>query len=167
MKRTSLFEPFERALSDEDGRSLERIQDEINMEGYSAFLRFLDGFKMKVKTFGDEDSEQMLRLLDKARQLFPEPRTFSPSWDKVWKELEQMISFKIRALQTIAPEDRGGEWQIIMDNPYFTQQVVCYPCLSFAEAAYLYAYFRPQIENNEYIRLQKIQNVIMELGQDD
>jgi hypothetical protein len=31
-------------------------------------------------------------------------------------------------------------------------------------AAYLYSYFRPQMKKNEYIRLQKVQQVIMHYG---
>ena len=51
-----------------------------------------------------------------------------------------------------------------MDNPLVVQEVVCYPALTFGDAAYLYAYFRPQLEKSEYIRLQKIQTVIQEIG---
>lgn len=75
-----------------------------------------------------------------------------------------MIATKIQVLQTIHKEDRDGEWQVIIDNPFAIQEVVCYPALNFLDAAYLYAYFRPDLEKNEYLRLQKIQTLVMEFG---
>jgi hypothetical protein len=105
-------------------------------------------------------------LLDKAKRLFPTPVLFSPSWDKVWSELEQIITHKAKILQAVPPEERDGEWQIVMDNPATIQEVVCYPGLTFLDAVYLFAYFRPQMEKNEYLRLQKVQTLFLQLGSD-
>ncbi|MNR53601.1 hypothetical protein D3C85_1736400 [compost metagenome] len=89
---------------------------------------------------------------------------FSPSWETIWPEIELTIAAKRNIYTNIPHADRAGEWQVIMDNPLVVQEVVCYPGLSFEDAAYLYAYFRPQLEKSEYIRLQKIQTVIQEIG---
>lgn len=64
---------------------------------------------------------------------------------------------------------QGGtaEWQVLIDNPYSNQHIAVYPALSFQEAIYLYAYFRTSLEQNEYIRLQKIETVITNTGADD
>jgi hypothetical protein len=67
-------------------------------------------------------------------------------------------------LETVPPDQRGGEWQVILDNPHTIQEIVCHPGLTFDDAAYLFSYFRPGLERNEYIRLQKIQNMIVQVG---
>ena len=51
-----------------------------------------------------------------------------------------------------------------MDNPYTNENIVCYPGLSFIEAAYLYSYFMVNLAKNEYIRLQKVVNLLISSG---
>ncbi len=159
--KPNLFDSFIKAATDQELRD---IQANMHEEGYSAFYRFLESFTEKIKCFQDEDAEDIARLLEKAKQWFPTPVVFSPSWEKVWEELEETIACKAKALQSIPAGERDGEWQIILDNPYAIQDVVCYPGLSFDEAAYLYGYFHPQLVKNEYVKLQKIQTVIMDFG---
>ncbi|GFZ84894.1 hypothetical protein GCM10008018_33610 [Paenibacillus marchantiophytorum] len=140
------------------------FQNDVQSEGYSGFRRLLDGLTEAIKTALDADMAEIESAVSKGRSLFPEPVQFSPSWEYVWAELEATIAAKRHALTAIAPADRTGEWQVIMDNPNAVQEVVCYPGLDFLDAAYLYAYFRPQLEKSEYIRLQKIQTVIQDVG---
>ncbi|WP_261303212.1 hypothetical protein [Paenibacillus andongensis] len=140
------------------------FQHAVLTEGYSGFRRLLDGITEEIKTAGDADIEGIELTIAKASRLFPEPVNFSPSWECIWPELHATLAAKKHVLSTITEADRKGEWQVIMDNPQVVQEVVCYPGLEFHDAAYLYAYFRPQLEKSEYIRLQKIQTVIQEVG---
>lgn len=140
------------------------FQNAVLSEGYSGFRRLLDGMTEAIKKAGDADIEGIEMTIAKASHLFPEPVIFSPSWECIWSELNATLAAKKHVLSNISPTDRKGEWQVIMDNPQVVQEVVCYPGLAFHDAAYLYAYFRPQLEKSEYIRLQKIQTVIQEVG---
>ncbi|SEC26680.1 hypothetical protein [Paenibacillus sp. GP183] len=157
------FEMLEQAVTEEQLIQLQMI---VNTEGHSSFYRLLNGFTARIKSFTDPEEHEVRSLLDKAKRLFPTPVLFSPSWDKVWNELEQIITHKAKILQSVPPEERDGEWQIVMDNPATIQDVVCYPGLAFLDAVYLFAYFRPQMEKNEYLRLQKVQTLFMQLGSD-
>jgi hypothetical protein len=158
---TNLFEAFANSDSDQE---LTDIQRTINEKGYSGFRPFLYSFKEMIQHFRDEDIQEMEKLMKKAKKWFPSPVRFSPSWERIWEDLEQTITYKTKILQSIPANDREGEWQIIMDNPLAIQEVVCYPGLTFIEAAYYYGYFGPQLEKNEYLRLQKIHTVIIESG---
>ncbi|KRF38669.1 hypothetical protein [Paenibacillus sp. Soil787] len=140
------------------------FQNAILSEGYSGFRRLLDGMTEEIKRAGDADIEGIEMTIAKASRLFPEPVNFSPSWECIWPELNATLAAKKHVLSAISHPERKGEWQVIMDNPQVVQEVVCYPGLEFHDAAYLYAYFRPQLEKSEYIRLQKIQTVIQEVG---
>lgn len=142
----------------------EAFKQEVTAEGYAGFRRLLDSLTEAIKQAKDEDIENLEQSIAKAKRLFPEPVAFSPSWERIWAELEATVAAKKHVYTVIEPSDRTGEWQVIMDNPHAVQEVVCYPGLAFHDAAYLYAYFRPQIAKSEYIRLQKIQNVIQENG---
>lgn len=159
--QTNLYEQFEEIITDQE---LISFQESIQNGGYPSFRRLLDGFKKKIEFFDDTEAEQMTELIEKAQKWFPQPGKFSPSWERIWDELEQIIIYKIKLLNSIPTEERSGEWQVVMDNPYTNQEVVCYPGLSFIEAAYLYGYFRPELEKNEYMRIQKVQSLIMEFG---
>lgn len=137
---------------------------EVLSEGFAGFRRLLDSLTDAIKVAGDADMDAVEQSVAKAKRLFPEPVDFSPSWEKIWPELESTIAAKKHIFANITHAERVGEWQVIMDNPLVVQEVVCYPALTFEDAAYLYAYFRPQLEKSEYIRLQKIQTVIQEIG---
>ncbi|OXM87751.1 hypothetical protein [Paenibacillus rigui] len=143
---------------------LKELQTSVHNGGYSAFHLLLEDFKQQLKTMQDEEVPHIVSCIQTARRLFPDPSQFSPSWRFIWEELEQIAAIKANIMQTIAPLDRNGEWQVILDNPYSVQGVVCHPGLTFHEAAYLYSYFRPGLERNEYIRLQKIQLAVTDVG---
>ncbi|TVY07253.1 hypothetical protein [Paenibacillus cremeus] len=155
------FAVFEQASSEQE---LEQFQSLIQKEGFTAFRHFLDGFRERLKGFDETEIEKITTLLERAKQLFPVPGHFSPVWQVVWNEFEQLIAYKITVLESIPQADRDGEWQILIDNPFTNSDIVCYPSLSFIEGAYMYAYFRTDLKQNEYIRLQKIQNLIMAFG---
>jgi hypothetical protein len=157
----SLLERLGQAATERDH---EIIRERVMSGGYSAFYELLERLKAKIKTFRDEEAGEVKRLLRKARELFPHPVAFSPAWQTVWDELEQITDYKIGAFRTIPDRERDGEWQVLMDNPFSNGEVVCYPGLAFLDAAYLYGYFRQGLEKNEYIRLQKVVNRIVDYG---
>lgn len=158
---TNPFALFEAATTEHE---LIQFQEFVRNAGFTAFRMFIDGFRDRLKTYEDAETGEIRRLLETAKRLFPEPREFSPSWDRIWEEYEHIVTYKQTVLETIPEADREGEWQILLDNPYTNADLVCYPNLSFMEGAYMYAYFRVDLKNNEYIRLQKIQNIIMAFG---
>lgn len=155
---------WHRITSAATDEQLREVQASVQDGGYSAFHMLLEDFKQQLKTMQDHEVELVLASLQTARRLFPEPGCFSPSWIHIWEELEQMAEVKLKLMQAVPVHDRVGEWQVILDNPHTTQGVVCHPGLTFHEAAYLYSYFRPGLERNEYIRLQKIQTAVSDVG---
>lgn len=158
---TNLFDLFADATTETERSA---FQESIRRGGFTAFRLFLDGFREQLKRYEDHESAKMSRLVALAKELFPQPQLFSPAWAQIWEEYELILTYKQTVLETISADQRDGEWQIILDNPYTNSDLICYPGLSFMEGAYMYAYFRTDLKNNEYIRLQKIQNVIMAFG---
>jgi hypothetical protein len=143
---------------------LQKLGDFIAKNGYPLLKQLLDALNDEIKRFTDGDAHELTEWIARAKRAVPEPGSISPFWDKIWGELESMVMHKRNALTKINPDQRAGEWQIIIDNPYSQQEVVCYPGLSFDKAAYLYGYFRSGLEKNEYIRLQKVVSLLIETG---
>lgn len=161
LMNTNPFELFEAATTENE---LNQFQEWIRKNGFTAFRLLIDGFRERLKCYEDNEGAEMIRLVAVAKELFPQPQVFSPAWAQIWEEYELIVTHKQMVLETISADQREGEWQIILDNPYTNSDLICYPNLSFMEGAYMYAYFRTDLKNNEYIRLQKIQNVIMAFG---
>ncbi|MEX1030935.1 MAG: hypothetical protein WDZ91_12960 [Paenibacillaceae bacterium] len=157
--------PFELFLKVETEQQTIELQDWMNKVGYSLFYDFLESFKKHIQKFRDEEAEQMKALVAKANRILPNPGAISPSWTYIWDKLDNMINYKVRVLQAIPQDDRSGDWQVLIDNPSTNREVACYPGLTFYDAAYVYAQFRPELEKNEYIRMQKIQTHITEFGE--
>ncbi|MEX2460874.1 MAG: hypothetical protein WD469_06180 [Paenibacillaceae bacterium] len=157
----NIFEQFQQATTLEANNELRAM---LESGGYSLFSLLLEGLKAHLITCDEISLEQAKQLIVKGREIVPQPFVISPSWEKVWEEMEHLIFYKGEALRSIPLSDRDGEWQIIMDNPFTNEGVTCYPALSFADAAYLYGYFRRDLRKNEYIRLQKIVNVVISQG---
>jgi hypothetical protein len=155
-------DPFSLFCAAQTDEQLQFCQQQITTEGFSTFFKLLDRFEGFIKTYTDEQLPEVQNLLIKAKKMFPIPGQFSPSWEHVWEEYGSIVQVKTRISSQILPSDRSGEWQVLMDNPFTSQDVVCYPSLTFIEAIYLYAYFLPQMEKNEYLRLQKVTTLIME-----
>lgn len=161
LMNTNLFDLFEAATTETE---LNTFQDTIRKGGFTSFRLFIDGFRERLKRCEDNDMANMRRLVTLAKKLFPQPQLFSPAWAQIWDEYELIVTYKLTVLETVPADQRDGEWQIILDNPYTNSDLICYPGLSFLEGAYMFAYFRTDLKNNEYIRLQKIQHVIMAFG---
>lgn len=161
MKITNPFEVFEQIDSEQ---SLAAFAEEIKAKGFTGFRLFLEGFTEKLKSFEEEETDRMLKLLSYAKSAFPVPANFSPVWQVVWNEYETIITTKAKVLKDIPGAEREGEWQIIIDNPFTNQDIVCYPGMPFLHAAYMFAYFRVDLKKNEFLRLQKIVSCITEFG---
>jgi hypothetical protein len=143
----------------------EELKETVTRGGYDAFRVLVDQLGASLKEVEESGFDDYAARLAAGERLFPEPAKFSPTWQIVWAELGEKLKWKRHAYATVAPELRGGEWQIVMDNPYTNNEVVCYPTLSFIEAAYLFGYFKPTLEKNEYLRLQKVMNAVVVTGE--
>jgi hypothetical protein len=164
MKEPMSHNAWEQLVRVESAKEQAEFQQFVQEGGYTAFHLLLEGFKQKLRQVRDDEIELVFHWIDKAQRLFPEPGVFSPSWIGIWNELKQIANIKLNIMQTIPSEQRSGEWQVIIDNPLTVHEIVCHPALSFDEASYIYSYFRPGLEKNEYIRLQKIQCLITDVG---
>ena len=143
---------------------LRAFREGMERAGYSAFFAFVSDFREAIKTYADDETATMEALIRRARQLFPSPERFSPAWENLWGELEGICAAKNGALAAIPPSARDGEWQVLIDNPYVSQPVVCYPGLSFLDAVYLFGYFRQDLAPNERLRLQRVIDVVETAG---
>jgi|HigsolmetaAR203D_1030402.scaffolds.fasta_scaffold00261_30 hypothetical protein len=167
-----------RLLAMEQRDELVMFGKELAKQGFTAVRRFLDEVRGYLRSFMDEDVADARILLERLKTAIPEPGSISPSWQDLWKEFSDIVRYKCELLSRIRPEDRGGgdngehggdggaEWQVLLDNPYSHDHIAVYPSLTFQEAAYMYAYFRTRLEQSEFIRLQKVQTVIMNTGAD-
>ncbi|MFC4777745.1 hypothetical protein ACFO9Q_13185 [Paenibacillus sp. GCM10023252] len=159
--RSELFKRLRNGA--EERQALVVLGAELRAGGFSEVRRFLEDFRTFLRAYEDEGMEQAAGLLSLARQVLPDPGKISPSWKDIWQEFETIISVKNSTLRELeaGAVSRDGEWQVLLDNPYTHQDIVVYPALSFLEAVYLFAYFRHGLAPNEYIRLQKINNIIV------
>lgn len=155
-----VFEGFAKTESGE----YPALREQYKQGGYSMFNELLEGLRQHLMTSSEEGLEEMRALIVKGREIIPDPGAISPSWERIWEDYEGYVTHKAEALAAVAPGARDGEWQVVMDNPYTNEGIACYPGLSFVEASYLYAYFRKDLKKNEYLRLQKISNLIMIQG---
>jgi hypothetical protein len=156
-----LFQQFKDATTNNQQAEFQSI---IINSGYSLFSKFIDGFREAIRRYDEHESILFIELVKKAAILFPNPILFSPHWQSIWEDFGATVHYKNSVFARISKQQRIGEWQIILDNPFTNQEVVCYPALDFIEAAYLYGYFRPELKENEYVRLQKVDNCIVEFG---
>lgn len=147
-----------------DSTSEQAFKSAMVNAGYFSFYQFVEEFRNGLKAYSDSDIDAYGRYIDRARRLFPNPAHFSPSWETLWVEYNLIYIAKNSVLQAIPDKERDGEWQVLIDNPYTHQQVVCYPSLSFLEAAYMYGYFQRDLKPHENLRLQKVTNLLLTHG---
>lgn len=139
---------------------LKKLGQALAEGGYSPFHELLEGLKLRLAASAEDGLDEVKELIRKGRLAVPEPGLISPAWEKVWDDQELLVKYKEEALQAVPADSRDGEWQIVMDNPFTNDGIACYPGLSFVEAAYLYAYFRKDLKKTEYLRLQKVVNLL-------
>lgn len=143
-------------------RTLETIEQRndfrqaLESKGYYAFYAFIEDFRLLLKSYQDEDISSVGQWLRNAQEDFPNPQQLSPSWSSLWEEFTLIYNAKNEVLADVPATNRDGEWQVLIDNPYLPHQVVCYPGLSFIDAAYMFAYFQKDLKPNEILRLQHV-----------
>lgn len=140
------------------------FRDAMTTSGYFAFYNFVEEFRSHLKSYSDTDAAHLRICLDRGRRLFPKPGEFSPSWNALWDELEGIYTAKNEVLSSVPAADRDGEWQVLIDNPFLPEQVVCYPSLPFLDAAYMYGYFQLELNPHECLRLQKVVQLMVAYG---
>jgi hypothetical protein len=141
------------------------LKAEMERVGYDAFRQLIDQLIKALKEADEQTFDVLGERLAVLERLFPEPVLFSPTWQNVWEEMNAKLRWKRHAYETVPAAEREGEWQVLMDNPYTNQEIVCYPSMSFIEAAYLFCYFKPTLEKTEYLRLQKVVNAVVVTGE--
>ncbi|OGX68214.1 MAG: hypothetical protein A2189_05805, partial [Paenibacillus sp. RIFOXYA1_FULL_44_5] len=141
-----LYTKFSQAATEAE---FEEFQEAAERSGYASFRAFLDKLQHDLKAGEEAELAVIAEKLQKAKKAMPEPGKLSPSWANIWEELTQLASFKREVIQTIPAVEWEGEWQIVLDNPHTKDEVVCYPSLSFLEAAYLFGYFKLDLKRNE------------------
>jgi len=134
--------------------------------GYSVVYRLVDALRERIRAFADGEADGVLALIGKAKAVLPEPGNVSPAWQNVWNKLENMVRYKQQALETVPPEHRDGEWQVLVDNPFENRETACYPGMTFDDAVFVYAKLRPELVENEVIRLQKVVTHLTVTGAD-
>ncbi|MCD9021783.1 hypothetical protein [Cohnella silvisoli] len=144
--------------------SEQAFKSAMEAAGYFSFYKFAEDFRNGLKRYSDADIIHYRYKLIRARALFPTPEQFSPSWSTLWEEFDIIFNYKNEALSAIPPSGRDGEWQVLIDNPYTHQPVVCYPSLAFLEAAYMYGYFQRDLKPHECLRLQKVTELLLAYG---
>jgi len=142
----------------------ETLRGVFEQGGYSLFSELLNELKSKLTVCDETQMDELKQWITKGKRIVPRPESISPAWDGAWSRIERQIELKEYVLNRIPQVDREGEWQVVMDNPFTNDGIVCYPGLSFIEAAYLYAYFRADLKKTEYIRLQKVVSLIVTHG---
>ncbi|QYR19041.1 hypothetical protein KZ483_13755 [Paenibacillus sp. sptzw28] len=157
---------FQQLLELDNESSAASFGSQLREGGFTAVRRFLDDFRDYLRRFEDDDGERAAALLQFARTALPEPGRISPSWAYIWQEFDSIIRTKRHVFGSIGHTLRSGEWQVLLDNPYSNQNIAVYPGLTFIEAVYMFAYFRTDLTNNEYIRLQRIDTVMTFTGAD-
>lgn len=149
-----------------DESAIEAFGAELRKAGFTPIRRFLDDFRNYLREYGEAESGYATELLKQAREALPEPGQTSPSWTYIWREYDVIVRTKAQIFRDIPSTDREGEWQVLIDNPFSNQNIAVYPGLTFKEAAYMFAYFRADLTNSEYIRLQKVATVMTFSGAD-
>jgi hypothetical protein len=144
---------------------LQRFGGEIKAAGFSGFYEIQDYIRDTFKRYDESSMNDFILFINQVKIAVPNPGEISPSWTKFWLEIDRMIEIKNGLFSQVTIDNRDGEWQVIIDNPFSHDNVACYPMLSFLEGTYLYAYFYLNLKKNEYVRLQKITNVVMTHGE--
>ncbi|OEF99928.1 hypothetical protein BHF71_07415 [Vulcanibacillus modesticaldus] len=136
----------------------------IEQEGFSAINQFIRSFYEKIKEMDQDEFEQVKNWLKKGEELFPNLVDFSPSFENTWRDLLQLYQIKVELFSQVPVDQRDGEWQILYDNPYSTEPIVCHSNKNFVEATYLMAKYQLGIKKAEIVKLQKVITVIIKNG---
>jgi hypothetical protein len=162
MNNVQLFyDAFVKANSQEE---MQPLAAQIQKEGYALINSWILHIKKQMKKAVENEFSLMRDLLHKAEGLLPEPELVSPLWEGLWGNLHKLFDLKEDIFRKIAAEEQIGEWQLLFDNPYTTDNMVVHVQLTFAEAAYMYAEYRLNLKKFENITLQRVQRFLSDSG---
>ncbi|MBO8171186.1 MAG: hypothetical protein H0Z33_04745 [Bacillaceae bacterium] len=154
-------------LYTDDEQMLAEAVHTMTSEGFSGVRSLIYRLKQELEDVDEPDFAWMDRQLEKGRKWIPDPETYSPSWKGIWDVMEQEFTLKKKAYDRVPPADREGEWQIVINNPFSTEGVICHTDLTFPRAAYLFGHFRRNLHRHELIKFQKAMTVFRETGEED
>ena len=155
------FEDFKKLTTEEEKNEFAQI---VNKTGFSAINDLTRSFHDELKKIEENEFELMRGWIELGKKLLPDLLRFSPNWEYFWDETMQTLENKANYYQEIPAEERDGEWQVLFDNPFSTDGIVCHPEKSFTEAAYLAAKYLLHLKKAEIVKLQKVTHTIMKRG---
>lgn len=147
---------FERMTSLENEQESEQFVKEIQEQGFMALNNLINSFYEKIKEMEDKEFKQVEIWIQLGKDLLPDLATFSPTWSNTWKNLQTIFERKVEFYSQVPLAEREGEWQVLFDNPFITDDIVCNSNLKFAEATYLIAKYLLNLKKSEIVKLQKV-----------
>ncbi|MFV9510038.1 hypothetical protein [Tepidibacillus sp. LV47] len=155
------FEDFKSLMTEEDRQDFKKA---VEQAGFAAFNELNRSFYDELKKLEENGFETMEEWIELGRKLFPDLTQFSPSWEFFWDEISQIYQNKKEFYQLVPKEERNGEWQVLFDNPFSTDGIVCHTGKNFAEATYLAAKYQLSMKKAEILKLQKVSQTIIKRG---
>lgn len=155
---------FNRFIQISDDTEKNQFRENMTEAGFSAVNQWLRSFYDHVKNMDEQGFKSMREWLELGKEVLPELGQFSPSWQNTWQELFDLYQIKTEAYASIPDEQRDGEWQVLFDNPFSTDGIVCHSNKTFAEATYLFAKYRLTLKKAEYVKLQKVVTSMVQKG---
>ncbi|MFX0559830.1 hypothetical protein TEPIDINF_001236 [Tepidibacillus infernus] len=140
------------------------FKNKLEAVGFTAMNQLIQDFYEKLKNMDELEFDQIKKWLQWGSELFPNLSVISPSWENTWQDLAKIYDVKVGYFMEIPKEQRDGEWQVLFDNPFSTEGVVCHPRKTFNEATYLAAKYQLYMKKAEIVELQKIQLCYMKRG---
>ncbi len=157
----SYYQQLKDINSEEQGILFKQTVEKI---GFSAFNEIVQSFYEDLKKINENEFEQMEGWIKLGKELFPTPVLISPVWENFWQELSAIYQYKVELYNQISVDQRGGEWQVLYDNPMTTEMTVCHSGKTFEEATYLTAKYQLTMKRAEVLKLQKVITSITKNG---
>jgi len=155
---------FERFIHLSDESDKLDFKQSIEKAGFSAINQWIHSLYDHVKKMDEPEFNQVKRWLECGKELFPDLAVYSPSWANTWKELFEIHRRKADYYFTVSSDQRDGEWQVLYDNPFATDGIVCHTNKTFPEATYLAAKYQLGLKRAEYVKLQKVLTSLVHRG---
>ncbi|TCS84460.1 hypothetical protein [Tepidibacillus fermentans] len=155
------FDDFKKLTTKEEKKVYKQT---VEQGGFAVFNELIRSFHEELKKLDENGFEQMQDWIELGKELFPELYRFSPTWEYFWDEITQLYQNKQEFYQIVPKEERDGEWQVLFDNPFSTEGIVCHTDKNFAEATYLAAKYQLSMKKAEILKLQKVSNTIIKRG---
>jgi len=161
LRMRNWFDEFKNVTTDDEKKS---FQQAVEQSGFSAMNEMTRSFHTELKKMDRQGFESMKDWIELGKELFPDLIRFSPTWEYFWKEVTQLYQYKVEYYELVSEEEQEGEWQVLFDNPFSTEGIVCNPNKNFAEATYLAAKYQLSFKKAEILKLQKVAHTIIKNG---